>query len=308
MRSARGLYRASALLAGLGALAVMLTAVMALHGLQIGWAPADRLARDCQRFLLPDPTPAAALKLVLLSLAATVMVLALRSALRQMRGTRRFVRSLPRVGDLELAGNRVTVVGGASEPVAFCAGFLRPRIYLSLTALEALSRAQLEAVIAHEAHHAQRRDPLRILHVRALAEGLFFLPTLRLLGRRYEQQAEIAADDAAVAARGDPAALAGALLHFGERGQPGLVVGIAPERVDHLLGEAPPRALPLLPIAGALLTLAGLLASTLVTVDARLNLLVMVARSCMVAMVLLPVAAVAGAAVLARRPAGARVR
>ena len=70
--------------------------------------------------------------------------------------------------------------------------------------------------------------------VRVLRDALFFLPVLRDAERRYAALAEVAADEAAVRSAGaEP--LASALLYFGE--QPGGAVGIAAERVDHLLGQ-----------------------------------------------------------------------
>jgi hypothetical protein len=166
-------------------------------------------------------------------------------------------------------------------------------------------------VIAHEVHHARRRDPLRILLVGMLADALFFLPALRRLKRRYEELAEIAADEAAVTATRDPSPLAAALLRFGERGAPG-VVGIAPERVAHLLGEAPRWELPVSVIAGALVTVAGLVAVAATTAHAtggdRVSLTLLASQACMLTMAALPVVALAGLALLGRRAVAARSR
>ena len=99
-------------------------------------------------------------------------------------------------------------------------------MYVSAGALATLSVAELAAVVAHEGHHADRRDPLRILIARAIGDA-YSLPALP---RREQALAELAADDAAVR-RGGKAPLASALLAF--RG------GIAPERVDRLAGARP---------------------------------------------------------------------
>ncbi len=92
-----------------------------------------------------------------------------------------------------IAGRRVLVVP-AARPLAFCAGLLRPRVYVSTGALERLGEAELAAVVAHEAHHAARRDPLRILVARAIGDAY----SLGALPRREQALAELAADAAVV--------------------------------------------------------------------------------------------------------------
>ena len=72
-----------------------------------------------------------------------------------------------------------------------------------------LSEDALAAVVEHEAHHASRRDPLRILIARAIGEAY----SLSALPRREQALSELAADAAAVRRRG-AAPLAAALLAF----------------------------------------------------------------------------------------------
>lgn len=102
------------------------------------------------------------------------------------------------------------VVPGLTNP-AFTAGMFRPRIYLSEALADRLPSAELEAVIAHEAAHVARRDPLRLTLLRALACTLFWLPALRRLAEDVGDQAELHADDVA-AARTEPLVLASAIL------------------------------------------------------------------------------------------------
>jgi Zn-dependent protease with chaperone function len=101
------------------------------------------------------------------------------------------------------------VVDGLPSP-AFTTGWLRPRIYLSACLPERLSRAELEAVIAHEAAHVRHRDPLRLSTLRFVACMLFWLPVVRHLTEDLADEAEVRADDAA--ARDRPLALATALV------------------------------------------------------------------------------------------------
>ena len=124
------------------------------------------------------------------------------------------------------------------RPHAFCAGLLRPQVYVSTGAVAMLDEATLEAVLAHERHHARRRDPLRLAAGRVLARSVFFVPGLRELVSRQQALAELSADESAVsAAAGNRSALARAMLMFSDASAPDSAVGIDPARVDHLLGE-----------------------------------------------------------------------
>jgi len=179
------------------------------------------------------------LALALAMLALVVLVAGARSLTRQLRDSRRYLCALA-LGDdqLQIDGERCRLIEDP-EPCAFCAGYLRPRIYVSTGTLDLLPAVELRAVVAHEKHHAQRRDPLRLLVARVLADALFFLPALRRMSDRYTALSELAADQAAVKASCGRTALASALLRFGEHGaQPAASFGISPERVDWLAGDA----------------------------------------------------------------------
>jgi len=192
--------------------------------------------------------------LALAGVSATAVGFAVYTAGRQVIAQRGFVRRLDCVATTMVDGREVVVVRGAGY-AAFCAGLLRPRIYISQRTLERLSAEELRAVIAHEGHHADRLDPLRLLAGRALTSSLRVIPAVGGLGRRQAVLAELAADAAAVRSLGGPGPLASAFLVFDED------AAVAPERVDHLLGEATPDRFP--PI---LLALAALALGALVTV------------------------------------------
>jgi Zn-dependent protease with chaperone function len=105
------------------------------------------------------------------------------------------------------------VVDGLPIP-AFTAGLLRPRVYVARSLVHRLSFDELTAVLAHEASHALRRDPLRLSLLRILSCALFWLPALRRLAADAADEAEIRADDHA--ARRDPLILATAILALGQ--------------------------------------------------------------------------------------------
>ena len=105
----------------------------------------------------------------------------------------------------------VRVVSGLPNP-AFTAGMFVPRIYVSSLLEMQLDQDELDCVIAHEAAHVRRRDPLRLSIYRFLSCVLFWMPALKDLAADMTDEAEIAADN--FAGRHDPFALASAILRL----------------------------------------------------------------------------------------------
>lgn len=303
MSSARRLYRVHLGLALLGGAVVLAAVTVALSRIAPGLPSGGELLAACQAVVPLEPGLGLLLVLALVAVGLVVAFLGLRSFGRQLRSQRRFLRSVRAVAEREIRGLRVIVIEGA-RPQAFCAGLLRPRVYVSTAALELLSPSELGAVVAHEAHHRSRRDPLRILAARVLGDALFFLPALRHLSRRYAQLAELAADEAATRGEG-ASALASAMLRIGERdGGAAPVVGISPERVEHLMGAAPRWQLQLSVLGGSLVILAGLLGLVLTAPalieSESVSLAAVLAESCMVAMIAAPIFLAASALWLSR--------
>ena len=125
-----------------------------------------------------------------------------------------------------LAPDRILAIQGLPNP-AFTAGFWRPNVYVAASLPDILDLAQLEAVLAHEAAHVARRDPLRLSLLRFLACMLFYIPALRRLADDLTDEAEIDADDAAVA-RSEPLVLASAILALASWAVPRGVSGAVP--------------------------------------------------------------------------------
>lgn len=82
------------------------------------------------------------------------------------RGFRRMRRLLSMLRELaeEVPSFDYSLVQ-STQPIAWCAGLLAPRVYLSSGLAAALSPAELQIVLAHEHAHARRRDNLRRLLV-----------------------------------------------------------------------------------------------------------------------------------------------
>jgi hypothetical protein len=176
---------------------------------------------------------------VLLSwLPPTLLLLgAGRSLGRQLVATRRLRRLLAAGSPFGTGAD--TLVLEAPSPLAFTWGFLRPRTAISRGMLELLPPRELAAVLAHEAWHRRRRDPLRLLLMRTLAGAFWFLPTSRPLLTGYELALELAADEAALRDAGrDP--LAGAILHsarLANAGAADFAGGALEPRLAAALGE-----------------------------------------------------------------------
>lgn len=188
---------------------------------------------------------------------AWVSVRLICSTGRQWRNTRRLMRSLqpvppaswpdPLPAHAAYLGlrSRLDVVESRAM-FAFTHGIWRPRVCVSVAMVQLLTPAELEAVLLHERHHCDRRDPLLVMISRGLANALNFIPLVPALHVRYEAIKELAADASAVEQVGT-AAMAGALYKTlsCQAGCPdfgGAAVGalsVTQRRIDHLLAPDP---------------------------------------------------------------------
>jgi hypothetical protein len=287
--------------AGLGLCALVLAA--GIHSLRVAPGAAHRVDVAGVHLSYPVMNAAAALLLGLASLGGAVLLVTLRAAWRQVRATRRMTRNLPVVG--KLAEHPSVLLVGVDAPVAFCAGWMRPRVYVSTGVLDRLSESELRAVLAHERQHGALRDPLRLAIGRVLCQALFFLPVLNALQSDYADAAELTADAAAlVALDGAGAALASAMLTLGATGTEG-EVAISARRVDALLGHPVDWQRRRLLLSTALITL-GLLvalvwrASAGATIKASLNLPIASSQPCILVLALVPVLAAIATALMWR--------
>jgi uncharacterized membrane protein YidH (DUF202 family) len=297
-----GVYRLQLVLGGAGLTGVAFVLAAGVSTVHVAPSAAHHFDVAGLDFTYPAVNAAAAFLLLFAALGAAVLIVTARAAWRQIRAHRRLLDTLPVAGTLP---DRPSVsLIRVAEPMAFCAGWLRPRVYVSTAAVDQLSRDELDAVLAHEYHHRQSRDPLRLAVGRVLCQALFFLPVLRPLHDRYGEVAELNADAAAVAVAG-VGPLASAMLTFGAAGSDD-VVGISPDRVDSLLGRPPAWRLPWALLIVALTTLAAVLAlawraSASASAQATLNLPVASSQPCVLVLALVPIV-VCLAALVVRGP------
>ena len=157
--------------------------------------------------------------------SALLLGLALLAALPLLRGLYRgaqmFVRTRERLvtwrgrgRNTPQAGTSFEVLEVRSEDLALCVGgYLRPTIYASADVVRSLEPEEFKAALAHEASHARRRDPLRLLWLGSCPDFLQLLGLDRAWRGAFARACEFAAD--AGASRGNPEAaldLASALL------------------------------------------------------------------------------------------------
>ena len=153
---------------------------------------------------------------------------------------------------------RLVVVDGLPTP-ALTVGLLAPRILVARAIAHQLTPPELVAVLAHEAAHLRRRDPLRVFLLRFLARTLFWLPVLERLSDAFLAETEVLADDHAARAttasdtgRDGSLVLASALVSLAAAyrphpvAEPGIGIhavgapGLLARRVRRLAGEAVP--------------------------------------------------------------------
>jgi hypothetical protein len=122
----------------------------------------------------------------------------------------------------------------ADQPVIALVGLFRPRMLLTRGLIDALTRPELEAAIAHELGHQRSFDNLKRLAMRAAPDMLPWIHSGRVVEQRWASAAEHAADR--IGGRDDAdarCALASALVKVA-RLTPSTVPGIEP--ISTLIG------------------------------------------------------------------------
>ena len=227
--------------------ALVATSLISLHWLWAAYvAPPDR-REDGVAFLALLPSAATLLATVGLVAWATrtgwLLVQARRAVAR--------LEPVPWPAKLAIAVRRtgVEAVRCVRDPgqAAFCAGIVRPGVYVTSGLVAALGVDELCAVLLHEGAHARRRDPLRRAGGRAAVEVVWHIPLVDWWFRQALERAELAADRAALGRLG-PAPLARALVAMDIPVAPAVGAaafdGAAPARVAQLLGDPVPRQRP----------------------------------------------------------------
>jgi Zn-dependent protease with chaperone function len=172
-------------------------------------------------------------------------------------------------------------------PLALTAGLIRPRIFISTRLLEALSPAELAAVLGHEQAHRRRRDAVRQVVAEVLAR-LHLPPIRRRLLADLSLAAERACDEEAALSGTGRLCVAGTLLKVARLNAahqwptdaliPTITGADLETRIEALMRPAPERQvaprLLLIPCAGVILAFGSLYSNRLHhAVESALHLL-----------------------------------
>jgi beta-lactamase regulating signal transducer with metallopeptidase domain len=84
------------------------------------------------------------------------------------------------------------------KPSVFCAGFCKPKIYISSKLINQLNKNELTAVLVHEVQHLRSYDPLRTFFLSIFDKLFFFVPLVKELSKRIRLNQETIADNFAV--------------------------------------------------------------------------------------------------------------
>ncbi len=152
---------------------------------------------------------------------ATVMEAASVSDLSEVSG---------RSGISNHAPLRIRILDDA-RPYAWTAGLWRPTVTLSVGLLTRLDDTALAAVLAHEAAHVRRRDPLRRLVSKYAACACPYVPALRALAAHLRLRQEVEADQLATTTASS-AAVARALMCMVAVPSPGAPAGVVVTSAD----------------------------------------------------------------------------
>lgn len=148
-------------------------------------------------------------------LSAAGLVFALWRAYRSWSATRSLLRGWLRVSQ-QIDLQHLTIPTfriDHSFPIIAVVGSVRPRLFVASSVLDALTKEELAAALAHERGHLIARDNLKRLVLRACRDLLMLAPLGRSLDRAWAQAAEAAADEHAARENPDRALnLASALV------------------------------------------------------------------------------------------------
>lgn len=266
MRSVLTTSALFALLCFVGLVSMLFSTISLVGSLTIGSSPGSLFEACCGTVLAR--LSVGWLLFAAVGLAAMLVLVRLARSLWRLLGSTRRVRGLQRVSELTTIEGYRCLVFEVDQPVAFCAGLIRPEIFVSRGAQRDMSPEVLSVVLAHEEQHRKSRDPLRKAATKTLAESFFFLPVIGQVGQKYLALTEIRADRAAaaVAPRGS-GDVAEALLAFPAGEETTSSSTTSAHRIDDLSGTAGTWAPSRTMLITTLVALAALLSAPVISVE-----------------------------------------
>lgn len=235
MRSAFSTSVLFALLCVAGLASLLFSTFTLFGSLRVGSSPVSIFEACCG--LVLARLSVGWLLLVAVAVAVGFVVARTVRGLLRLRSASRRIDGLRRVSEAAEVSGISCRIYEDSRPMAFCAGLLKPEVFVSRAAADQLPAEVLRVVMAHEDHHRLRRDPLRRALARTLADGFFFLPLLGQIGRKRLALSEIRADRAAATSvDGGRREVAGALLAVPAVGGNPREASSSIDRIDDLAG------------------------------------------------------------------------
>lgn len=149
---------------------------------------------DCFGFPTSLPFIFATLKSLFILLFSFSFLFASARTLHRLLKTRRLLHFLRPLSQPAASSGISYYLFPHPLPLAFTAGFLHPKIYISVPLARGLNPSELKAVLHHELHHQQKRDPLKSLLLTFFSDFLFFIPISGYFQKISEVSAEISAD------------------------------------------------------------------------------------------------------------------
>jgi hypothetical protein len=129
------------------------------------------------------------------------------------------------------------------ESIGSAVALGRREVCVALHAFAALDEVERRSVIAHEVAHLDRRDPAWIAAAQALSSLLVVTPLVAMVANRFQCDAELICDDAAVLQVGAPLAHVRALTAFASALDPAARCGSTFASVDSRIMQRAERVL-----------------------------------------------------------------
>lgn len=163
---------------------------------------------------LPPGDPGLAF-LLLLSVGSLVPLALAGASLPQVVHSIRVISALTVTGELRCLRRSTILVLPTEELLIFTAGLVHPRIFVSTGVIATLTPRQMEAALLHEEAHIAAHDTRWRTALSILARAYIFLPRLRNAILSLQNDAEMRADERAVACGASRLALFDALVTVG---------------------------------------------------------------------------------------------
>ena len=129
-------------------------------------------------------------------LQAVIQFFLLRQIVKRVANINKHPKVKKLLSDLNLASSVILIRD--KRPLAFCFGFINPKIFITTKMISISSCKELQAILEHEKYHVKSKDNLVMFAIQ-VSKNLFpFIPLFGEFIQNYRVEREIAADRAAI--------------------------------------------------------------------------------------------------------------